>query len=98
MTLKLFLLLLIEVVCLWGLLAYVVGAVRSGIRSLLWQSISFVGLASAGIIYYGQLASYMVALLVIISTLWYALLDRRVTRDLSQRGIRHSQLLRFRTP
>ena len=98
MALKLFLLLLIEAVCIWGLLAYVVGAVRYAIRSLLWQSISFVGLASAGIVFYVQPRSDMVAILVIISTIWYALLDRRVTRVLAQRGIRHSQLLRFCKP
>jgi hypothetical protein len=88
--------LLIEVLALWGLLAYVVGAIRYAIPALLWQSISFVGLAGVGILYYVSVTSNMLIILLAISTIWYLILDRRVVLALSQRSIRHSQLLRFR--
>ncbi len=93
---RLTLFLVIELLCLWGTLAYVIAALRSTEYVLLWPIPAVVFLSIAGILYYVQPGSALFPVLVIGSGFWGMIIDRRIRSILSQHRWTALDILLFR--
>jgi len=86
----------IEVICLWGSVAYVITAIRYSEYALLWQLLGFGIGASAGVLYYLQPGSALTPILAIGIGLWGLISNRLMQPILSRHQLTAWHILAFR--